>query len=147
MVVDDRLGARPLRHAGLSFAESPGGEGPPRARAVTPAGTNARGACRQYRRGLGRGKRPGVRIATRPSKPTASTGGTLAGLTDTEGKGMTASEMAQHHVEIAEKLLDRIKIEKRLGREMDVKDANNAAVAASHATLALYYQREAHAGQ
>jgi hypothetical protein len=60
---------------------------------------------------------------------------------------MTASETAQHHVEIAEKLLDRIKIEKRLGREMDVKDANNAAVAASHATLALYYQREAHAGQ
>jgi hypothetical protein len=30
---------------------------------------------------------------------------------------------------------------------MDVKDANNAAVAASQATLALYYQREAHAGQ
>jgi hypothetical protein len=27
---------------------------------------------------------------------------------------MTASDMAQHHVEIAEKLLDRIKIEKRL---------------------------------
>jgi hypothetical protein len=59
---------------------------------------------------------------------------------------VTASEKARQHVEIAENVLERIKIDKRMGREMDVKDGNNAAVATSHATLALFYQREAEAG-
>jgi hypothetical protein len=35
-----------------------------------------------------------------------------------------------------------LKLEKRLGREIDAKDGNNAAVANAHATLALFHQRE-----
>jgi hypothetical protein len=56
---------------------------------------------------------------------------------------MNHSELAANHADIAAKLLDRIKIDKALGRQMDVKDGNNAAVAGAHATLALYHQHEA----
>lgn len=50
-------------------------------------------------------------------------------------------DRAAHHAEIAEKVLSRIKVDKKMGREMDAKDGNNAAVATAHATLALYYSR------
>ena len=56
---------------------------------------------------------------------------------------MTNADKAREHVEIADQLLGRIKLEKRMGREMDVKDQNNATVANAHATLALFHQREA----
>jgi hypothetical protein len=52
-------------------------------------------------------------------------------------------QKAEEHLEIAESLLGRIKHEKRMGREMDVKDASNAAEASLHVQLALYHQREA----
>jgi hypothetical protein len=64
-----------------------------------------------------------------------------------KGESTMNVDKAHEHAEIAEKLLDRIKIDKRMGREMDVKDGNNAAVASAHATLALFYQREAEAGR
>jgi len=50
---------------------------------------------------------------------------------------------AREHVEIAEKVLGWIKLDKSLGRQMDIKDGHNAAVAGTHAMLAVYYQREA----
>jgi len=55
----------------------------------------------------------------------------------------TDNDRAAHHAAIAEKLLARIKVDKKMGREMDVKDGQNAAVATAHATLALYYSRGA----
>jgi hypothetical protein len=52
---------------------------------------------------------------------------------------MTRFEKAQAHIARAEELLAEIKVEKRMGRGIDVKDANVAAVANAHATLALVY--------
>jgi len=52
---------------------------------------------------------------------------------------MTNQEKAREHIVQAEQLLAQIKSEKRFGRGIDVKDANIAAVATAHATLALVY--------
>jgi hypothetical protein len=53
------------------------------------------------------------------------------------------ADEARKHAEIAAQLLDRIKIDKLMGRGMDVKDGNTASVAGAHAALALFHQREA----
>jgi len=54
--------------------------------------------------------------------------------------------MAAQHAATAEELLATIKLDKRFGRQVDVKDANVASVAGAHAALALYYQRAADGG-
>jgi hypothetical protein len=56
---------------------------------------------------------------------------------------MDHAAKAQEHAEIAEKVIGWIKVDKALGRQMDIKDGHNGAVAGAHAMLALYHQREA----
>ncbi len=58
---------------------------------------------------------------------------------------MTDQERAQAHADMAERLLGLIDHQKVLDRGdmRDPRDGHAGAAAAAHATLALYYQRQA----